>query len=187
MSKRLRLAQVAPLANPVTGNSTGSIEQLVWMLTEELVRRGHAVTLFASGDSQTSAQLRAAYPRGYEDDDELWNWRFHEAMHVAQAFEAAGDFDVLHSHVYHYALPFTRLVRTPTVHSYHVLPDEDIARVFGRYPDAHVVAISHYQRKVFPDNPDVAVVHHGIDTRAFPFNPEPGDYLLFLGRIFPGK
>jgi glycosyltransferase involved in cell wall biosynthesis len=187
MTERLRIAQVAPLAGPVHAESTGSIEQLVWLLIEELVRRGHEVTLFAAGDSRTSATLRAVYPRGYEDDDDLWNWEFHEIMHVAAAFEEAADFDVIHSHVYHYALPFTRLVRTPTVHSYHVLPDDDVARVYARYPEAHVAAISKYQRRTFEGNPNVTVIHHGIDTAAFPFGPARGDELVFLGRMVPGK
>ena len=187
MAKRLRIAEVAPVATPVTPDNTGSIEQLVWLLTEELVRRGHAVTLFAAGDSRTSAALHAVYPRGYEADDALWNWEFHEALNVAAAFERARRFDVIHSHVYHYALPFTRLVRTPAVHSYHVLPDDDVAAAYARYPEAHLVAISDYQRRVFRGNDDVAVVHHGIDTAAFPFNAEPGDYFLFLGRMVPGK
>jgi glycosyltransferase involved in cell wall biosynthesis len=187
MSKRLRIAQVAPIANPVTANSTGSIEQLVWLLTEELVRRGHAVTLFATGDSQTSADLHAAYPRGYEADDCLWNWEFHETLNVAAAFEQARRFDVIHSHVYHYALPFTRLVWTPAVHSYHILPDDDVVEAYARYPEVHLVAISDYQRRLFRGNTDVAIVHHGIDTAAFPFRSVPGDYLLFLGRIIPGK
>ena len=68
MGKRLRIAQLAPMATAVAPHSTGSIEQLVWLLTEELVRRGHEVTLGATGDSQTSAALHARYPRGYEDD-----------------------------------------------------------------------------------------------------------------------
>src|SRR6516165_6483038 len=113
MADRLRIAQVAPIAVPVTADSTGSIEQLVYLLTEELVRRGHEVTLFATGDSRTSADLQAIYARGYEDDGDLWNWELHEVLHAAAAFEQAGRFDVLHSHVYHYALPFTRLVSTP--------------------------------------------------------------------------
>src|SRR5262249_20111150 len=100
MSEPLRIAQVAPIAIPVTADSTGSIEQLVFLLTEELVRRGHDVTLFATGDSQTSAALHAAYPRGYEADDGLWTWQFHETMHAASAFERARDFDVIHSHDY---------------------------------------------------------------------------------------
>src|SRR5437763_14568271 len=127
MVRRLRIAQVAPIAVPVRPGSTRSIEQLVYLLTEELVRRGHEVTLVATGDSQTSAALHAVYPRGYEDDEGLWNWEFHEALHAAAAFERAAEFDVIHSHVYHFALPFTRLVTTPVVHSYHILPDDDVA------------------------------------------------------------
>src|SRR5207302_8044681 len=87
MTERLRIAQLAPLASPVTPDSGGSIEQLVSLLTEELVRRGHDVTLFATGDSRTSARLHALYPRGYEEDDDLWNWRLHESLHTAVVFE----------------------------------------------------------------------------------------------------
>jgi glycosyltransferase involved in cell wall biosynthesis len=187
MAKRLRIAQVAPAAEAVTPTSTGSIEQLVWLMTEELVRRGHEVTLFATGSSETSAALHAVYPRGYEEDEDLWNYEFHETLHVAAAFERARAFDVIHSHVYHSALPFARLVRTPTIHSYHVLPDADIVHAYARYPEARVVALSSYQRGVFTGNADVAVVPHGIRTDAFPFNPARGDYLVFLGRIMPGK
>jgi hypothetical protein len=75
--KPLRIAQLAPVAMPVRPGEGDSIEQLVSLLTEELARRGHEVTLFATGDSQTSARLRALYPRGYEQDGELWDWRLH--------------------------------------------------------------------------------------------------------------
>jgi glycosyltransferase involved in cell wall biosynthesis len=187
MAERLRIAQIAPIAAPVKEDSTGSIEHLVWLLTEELVRRRHEVTLYATGDSETSAALRAVYPHSYEEDDDLWSWEFHETLHAAAAFEQARHFDVIHSHVYHRALPFARLVDTPSIHSYHILPDEDIIGAYARYPETHVVAISHYQRSVFTGNADVAVVYHGIDTGAFPFNPARGDHLLFLGRIMPGK
>jgi glycosyltransferase involved in cell wall biosynthesis len=187
MVRRLRIAQVAPIAAPVRPGSTRSIEQLVYLLTEELVRRGHEVTLFATGDSQTSAALHAVYPRGYEDDESLWNWEFHEALHAAAAFERAGEFDVIHSHVYHLALPFTRLVTTPVVHSYHILPDDDVAQSYARYPEAHVVAISRYQRRFFKGSAAAAVVYHGIDMEQFPFHPRCGDYLAFLGQITPDK
>ena len=133
MARPLKIAQVAPIASAVTPTSTGSIEQLVFLLTEELQRRGHEVTLYATGDSRTSARLEATYPRGYGDDPDLWNWQFHETMHVASAFERAREFDVIHSHVYHHALPFTRLTTTPVVHSYHVIPDDDVARLYARY------------------------------------------------------
>ena len=187
MARPLRIAQVAPVASAVTPTSTGSIEQLVFLLTEELARRGHQVTLYATGDSETSARLEATYPRGYGDDPDLWNWQLHETMHVASAFERAREFDVIHSHVYHYALPFTRLTTTPVVHSYHVIPDDDVARLYARYREASVVAISRYQEGFFRGSSNVAVIPHGVDVEAFPFRAAPGDYLLFLGRLLKGK
>src|SRR5262245_64669440 len=107
-------------------------------------------------------------------------------MHVASAFEQAHDFDVIHSHAYHYALPFTRLTGTPVVHSYHVIPDDDVARLYARYREANVVAISRYQEGFFGRSSSATVIHHGIDTAAFPFRPGSADYLLFLGRMLPG-
>jgi glycosyltransferase involved in cell wall biosynthesis len=187
MAEHLRIAQVAPLNLPVRPDSEGSIQQLVWLTTEELVRLGHDVTLFASGDSQTSATLHAIYPRDYDHDEDIWDWRFHELLHVASAFEHAREFDVIHSHVYHLGLPFTRLVDTPVVHTYHVVPNDDVIRGFARYPEARVVAVSEYQRRVLARLTDVEVVHHGIDTAAFAFQRKRGDYLAFLGRIIPRK
>jgi glycosyltransferase involved in cell wall biosynthesis len=187
MGEPLRIAQVAPIARPVTPYSGGSIEQIVSLLTEELVARGHDVTLFATGYSDTSAKLEAIYPRGYDDDEDLWEWEFHELLHMAAAVERAQEFDLLHSHVYHFGLPFTRLVQTPIVHTYHVLPDDDIVRAYSRYPEARLVAISAYQRRKLDGLPDLPVIHHGIDVARFPFSDSSGDYLLFLGRVTGDK
>jgi glycosyltransferase involved in cell wall biosynthesis len=180
--RTLRIAQIAPIARAVSPTSTGSIEQLVWQLTEELVERGHDVTLFAAGDSETSARLEAKYALGYDHDEALWEWTFHELMHVAAALERAHEFDVLHSHVYHFALPFTRFVRTPTVHSYHVLPDDDVVRAYAEYPEAELVAASAFQREQL-SRPKAPVVHHGLDVDGFPFGESGGEYLLFLGDV----
>lgn len=187
MIERLRIAQVAPVAGPVRSDATGSVEQLVWLLTEELVSRQHEVTLFATGDSETSARLLARYPRGYDEDRQLWRDEFHEALHLGTVFEHAREFDVIHSHAYQFALPFIRLVDTPVVHSYHVLPDVEITRAYARYPEAHVAAISRYQRRRFSGVAHVDVVYHGINIDAFTFSRRPGDYLAFLGRMLPGK
>jgi glycosyltransferase involved in cell wall biosynthesis len=127
------------------------------------------------------------YPRGYERDDSLWDCQFHEAMHMAAAFERASEFDVIHSHAYHHALPFTRLVGTPVVHTYHILPDPDIVRAYARYPEARLVAISRYQRSKLVDIPEVPVIYHGVDFDAFPFQASGGEYLLFLGRMSGAK
>jgi glycosyltransferase involved in cell wall biosynthesis len=178
----MRIGQIAPVARPVSSSSTGSIEQIVWLLTEELVARGHDVTLFATGRSETSADLAAVYDRGYDDDEALWEWTFHELMHVAAAMERAHEFDVVHSHVYHFALPFTRLVARPIVHSYHVLPDDDVVRAYARYPEATLVAISRFQQREL-GRPDAPIISHGIGVESLPFGADPGDYLAFVGTV----
>ena len=187
MPERLRIAQIAPIARPVTPNSGGSIEQIVSLLTEDLVARGHSVTLFATGYSETSAELRWIYERGYDDDDDLWEWQLHELLHMAAALEQADEFDVVHSHVYHFALPFTRLVATPIVHTYHVLPDDDVVRAYARYPEANLVSVSRYQRSKLRADGDVPVVYNGIATERFPFGADPDGYLFFLGQLQYGK
>jgi glycosyltransferase involved in cell wall biosynthesis len=187
VNNSLRIAQIAPIARGVQGGAGDSIEQLVWLLCEELVVRGHEVTLFATGDSSTSAQLAAVYSHGYDDDEELWDWRMHESIHAASAFERAAEFDVIHSHAYHFALPFTRLVAAPVVHTYHVEVDPDVLDAYRRYPEVHVIAISEWQRSTLASVRDVTVIHHGIDTAAFPFAPKRGTHLMFLGRMIADK
>ena len=184
---KLKIAQVAPVAMPVRPGQGDSIEQLVSLLTEELVRRGHDVTLFAVGDSETTAELRSIYPRGYREREEIWDWRVPETLNAASAFEQASAFEVLHSHTYHFALPFTRFVSTPVVHTYHVQLGPEVVEGFRRYPETQLVAISEFQRSELQGFDDVPVIHNGIDAGAFPFRAEGGDYLAFLGRMIPSK
>jgi glycosyltransferase involved in cell wall biosynthesis len=184
---KLRIAELAPVAMPVRPGENDSIEQLVSLLTEELVRRGHEVALFAVGDSVTSAELRSCYAHGYRESEEIWDWRVPETLNAAFAFEEGSAFDVMHSHSYHFALPFTRFVSTPVVHTYHVQLGPEVLQGFGRYPEAHLVAISNFQRSELEGLSDVPVIHNGIDTGAFPFSAERGGYLAFLGRMIPSK
>jgi len=183
----LKIAEIAPVAAPVIPGDGDSIEQLVSLLTEELVRRGHEVTLFATGDSITSAELRSLFESGYREDAELWDWRMPETLNAAFAFEQAEEFDVIHSHTYHFALPFTRFVSTPSAHTYHVELGPEVVEAFRRYPEAHLVAISEYQRRALGGVDRMPVIHNGIDAKAFPFSASPGDYLAFLGRMIPSK
>jgi glycosyltransferase involved in cell wall biosynthesis len=185
--EKMKIAELAPVAMPVRPGEGDSIEQLVSLLTEELVRRGHDVTLFAVGGSVTTAELRSCYERGYRERDELWDWRVPETLNAAWAFEQAAEFDVLHSHSYHFALPFTRFVSTPVVHTYHVQLGPEVLEGFKRYPETQLVAISDFQRGELEGFDDVPVIHNGIDVEAFPFSVDRGTYLAFLGRMIPSK
>src|SRR4029450_13132051 len=102
---RLKIAQIASVAMPVKPGEGDSIEQLVSLLTEELVRRGHDVTLFAVGDSETTAELRSCYERGYRERDEIWDWRVPETLNAAWAFEQARAFVGVNSHHYPFTMP----------------------------------------------------------------------------------
>jgi glycosyltransferase involved in cell wall biosynthesis len=183
----LRIAQVAPVAQPVRPGQGDSIEQLVALLCEGLVARGHRVTLFATGDSASSAEVRWLHARGYDDEPDLWDWQFRESMHAAFAHEQADEFDLLHCHDYHYPVPFTGFVHRPVVHTHHVEVDPEVAQAYARYPEAQLVAVSESQRAALPKDAPVEVISHGIDTAAFPFGEGGGDYLLFLGRLIADK
>jgi glycosyltransferase involved in cell wall biosynthesis len=182
----LRIAQIAPAGTAVRRGVGESVEQLVALLCDELVARGHEVTLFATGDSQTSAELRSYFERGCEYDEELWDWQFTEYMHVGQAYAEADDFDLMHCHSYHFGLPFVPFVRVPNVHTHHVGMEPGVISGYRRLPQVQLVAVSSFQAQIYTDRPNVELIPHGIETDAFPFG-EGGDYLLFLGRMIADK
>jgi glycosyltransferase involved in cell wall biosynthesis len=183
----LRIAQLAPVASAVRPGEGDSIEQLVSLLTDELVRRGHDVTLYATGDSVTTARLRSVRAQGWNHDEELWDWQFSEILHAALAFEHAAEHDVIHAHDYHYALPFAGLVETPLVETPHVESSPEVLEAYRRRPHVHVAAVSEHQRSAMAREDNVTVVPHGIDLEAFPFSERGGEPLLFLGRMLPNK
>ncbi|HET9720765.1 MAG TPA: glycosyltransferase family 4 protein [Solirubrobacteraceae bacterium] len=163
------------------------MEQLVALLCEELVRRGHEVTLFATGDSTTTAELRSYFDRGYEHDDELWDWQFTEYMHVGYAYSQAEQFDVMHCHSYHFGLPFAPFVRKPNIHTHHVQMEPGVIEGYRRFPAVNLVAVSRFQQSLYGGRPNLSLIHHGIETAAFPFGEGHGGHLLFLGRMIRDK
>ena len=183
----LRIAQIAPVAAAVRPGQGDSVEQLVAHLTDGLVARGHDVTLYATADSTTSARLRSALPRGYEEEDELWDWYRAESFNAALAFEHAGEHDVIHAHDFHFALPFVSVVRTPVIDTPHTEIPPEVLAEYRRRPDVHVVAVSEYQRGVLDGRANVTTIHHGVDFDAFPFGARADGYLLFLGRMLADK
>ncbi|HBY94112.1 MAG: glycosyltransferase family 4 protein [Ardenticatenaceae bacterium] len=190
----MRIALIAPLYERVPPEMYGGTERVVYCLAEELVRRGHAVTLFASGDSLTSAELVPGAPQSLRrrmtrDQLVMFGPPLHLAM-LAQVSQRADEFDIIHSHIDHWAFPFSRLIDVPMVSTIHGRLDvPDLDSIFRLYPETALVSISDSQRRPFDHlKPNwVATVYNGITTDRFTFNPEPGDYLVFLGRLSQEK
>ena len=181
----MRIGVLASVAHRTPPFHYGPWELVASTLAEGFVARGHDVTLFATADSWTSGTLCGTAPHGYEEDPDVdagvWS-----PLHVATAFEHADRLDVLANHFDFLPLTYSRLVRTPVVTTIHGFSSPRIVPAFRAYADiAHYVAISAADRH--PDLPYAATIHHGIDTAAFTFQADPGEHLLFLGRIHPDK
>ena len=185
----LRIALVAPVATAIPPAKSGSVQTVTSLLTEGLVACGHAVTLFATGDSTTNASLRATYPRGYWQDPSMWPWELYEMLHIAAAVEDARSFDIIHCEAGYYpmSLAFTRLSPVPIVHTVHHAPSPSEVALWSRYPDAPFIAVSKEQARLLRGLNVAAVVLHGVDTDRFLYRDRPDDYLLFLGRFTEGK
>ena len=181
----MRVGIIAPISWRVPPRHYGPWERVVSILTEGLVRRGIDVTLFATADSVTSARLVAVAPAGYSEDPSI-DVKVYEGLHIAAAFERADEFDLLHNHFDFLPLTYSRLVRTPVVTTIHGFSSERIVPVYRAYNDVgHYVSISNADRH--PGLAYVTTVYHGIPLEEFTFRRDPGDYLLFFGRIHPEK
>ncbi len=190
MTRPLRIAHVGPVATTIPASKNGSVELVTALITDELVRRGHDVTLFATGHTQTTAKLHAVFECGYlEDPHGLWPWELCELMNLTAACERFRDFDVLHYQGAYYPLSvaLSRLVPIPMVHTLHHQPLPSQVNMWRRYPDTHYVAISEFQAGALTGFPSVTTIPHGIDTDNFAFGAQPEDYLMFLGRFTAGK
>lgn len=181
----MRVGVIAPISWRVPPRHYGPWERVVSIMTEGLVARGVDVTLFATADSVTAARLHAVAPHGYSEDPDL-DVKVYEALHIAAAFERAGEFDLLHNHFDFLPLTYSRLVQTPVVTTVHGFSSERIVPVYRAYNDrVHLVAISHADRH--PDLTYAATIYHGIPLEEFHPRAQPGDYLLYFGRIHPDK
>lgn len=181
----MRIAMLAPIAWRTPPRHYGPWERVVSLITEGLVQQGIDVTLFATLDSVTGADLRGVCPRGYEEDSGI-DAKVFECLHIANAFEQAHEFDLIHNHFDFLPLSYARLVDTPIVTTIHGFSSPRIVPVYERYADrSHYVSISDADRS--PRLSYVATVHHGIDVESFTFRERGGDYLVFFGRIHPDK
>ncbi len=185
----MRIAQVSPLWERVPPPAYGGIELVVGLLTDELVRRGHEVTLFASGDSISLAKLESVHPRALRLDKSVKEYGIYEMLQLSQVYERASEFDIIHSHMGCAALPYGNLVKTPTIHTLHGVFTPDNEKLYSHARQQPFVSISDAQREPRLNLNCVATVYNGIDTSRYEFHPNPQDppYLAFLGRLSPEK
>ncbi len=184
----MRIAQIAPLYESVPPKYYGGTERVVSYLTEELVRQGHDVTLFASGDSLTSAQLVPCCPRSLRLDQNCVDQMAHHVLALEHVMQKADDFDVLHFHADYFHYPLSRragYVHVTTLHGR--LDTPDLEPLYREFRDMPLVSISDAQRKPLPWANWTGTVHHGLPSQLYPFCSPPGDYLAFIGRFSPEK
>ncbi len=180
-----RIAILSPISWRTPPRAYGPWELIVSLLTEELVRTGLDITLFASADSETSGTLIAVCPRPYSEDP-LAEPKVMECLHISEVFERATDFDLIHSHFDFLPLTYSRLVDTPVLTTIHGFSSASILPVYQKYNGhAHYVAISEADKS--PELDYIATIHHGVDIAQFEFVDSAGEYLLFFGRIHPEK
>lgn len=184
----MRIAQVAPLAEPVPPHTYGGTERVVSWLTEELVRRGHDVTLFASGDSLTSAQLLATTPTALRAAGKLSDYMLYVMVQLEQVAERADEFDIIHYHCDYHHFPLSRRCPIPQLTTLHGRLDlPGLPLVFGEFPEMPLISISDAQRRPLPEGNWVQTIYHGLPKTNLRFTPNPEGYLAFLGRICPEK
>ena len=184
----MRIAQVAPLYESVPPKLYGGTERIVSYLTEELVRQGHQVTLFASGDSQTKARLMPAVPQALRLDPRCIDSLAHHVVMLNQVVQRAAEFDIIHFHIDYLHFPLTRalgLRQVTTLHGRLDLPD--LAPLYQEFSDMPVVSISNDQRRPLPHANWQATVYHGLPQDLYRFYPNSGQYLAFMGRVSPEK
>ena len=185
---RLRIAQVAPLAESVPPQMYGGTERIVSYLTEELVRQGHDVTLYASGDSVTAADLVAITPRAVRLDPEVIDPLSHAVRLVERVMADADRYDVIHFHMDHLQLSAMRRLSTPSLATMHGRMDlPDLSALYGEFADVPLVSISNAQRDPLPDLNWQATVYHGLPMDQIKVSTGDGTYLAFLGRTSPEK
>lgn len=182
----MKIAQISPLWLEVPPQAYGGTEYVISLLTEELVRRGHEVTLFATANSKTKAKLIPVWPKG------LFNISGINASAVfgilyKEIFDRQNDFDIIHDHSDTFLAPFSDIIAAPIVSTFHnTLADEKII-MCKKFPKVNYVAISQNQKKFGPGINIVKAIHHGIPVEKYKFNDKPEDYLLWISNITADK
>jgi glycosyltransferase involved in cell wall biosynthesis len=184
----MRIAQVAPLYESVPPTLYGGTERVVSWLTEELVRLGHSVTLFASGDSLTTARLVPGCKKALRLDSNCVDQLAHHVVMLDQVFNEKDNFDLIHFHIDYLHFPLSRHAQIPHVTTLHGRLDlPDLVPLYRHFRDMPVISISDAQRQPLPWANWQGTVHHGLPRKSFYLGDGAGKYLAFLGRTSPEK
>lgn len=185
----MKIAQVSTIASRVPPKGHGGTERVVYALTEELVKRGHEVTLFASGDSLTSAKLDSVWPVNLRETDiePLYGINTVFLHHLGHAYRLGEEFDIIHDHTGCSGLPFAQLSSRPVIMTMHGLVPPMHKPLFEEFRKANLVAISNDQRQDHLTYNTVGVVHNGLIMENYPFSPAHKGYLLYVGQISEAK
>jgi glycosyltransferase involved in cell wall biosynthesis len=184
----MRIAQVAPLCERVPPRLYGGTERVVAFLTDELVKQGHSVTLFASGDSKTAATLIAGCAQAQRLAGDRRDPLAEHILMLEHVLQRAAEFDLIHFHLAHIHFPIARRLETPHVTTLHGRLDlPELVPLYREFSDIPVVSISDAQRMPLPDAGWIGTVYHGLPLDVLRFEPRPGDYLAFLGRVSSEK
>ena len=181
----LKIALISPIAWRTPPRHYGPWESIVSLLCEGLIKRGIDVTLFATGESITKGRLRSVCQVGYEEDKDI-DPKVWESLHIANVFESADKFDIIHNNFDFLPLTYSGLVDTPVVTTIHGFSSKKILSVYEKYnKNTYYVSISNSDRSSALNYIDT--VYHGIDLTQFTYRDLPEDYLLFLGRLHKDK
>lgn len=184
----MRIAQVAPLYEAVPPSLYGGTERVIHYLTEELVREGHEVTLFASGDSVTNATLVAPVKRALRLDPGCIDPLAHHIVQMDEVIRRSEQFDIMHFHTDYLHFPWSSRCNTPCVTTLHGRLDiPDLQSIYRQFPLQPVISISNNQRRPLPNANWVSTVYHGLPTHLHSLRQDEGEYLAFIGRISPEK
>ena len=193
MKRKLKIAIIAPFEEPVPPKKYGGTELVVYNLTETLIDFGHQTTLLASGDSKTRAQLISIFPRALRKEKINQDINIRNTLKyvsIAKILDKLSklNLDLVHNHLGWRLIPFVKYLKVPTVTTLHGPLNHPYQKlIYGLFPNHPYVSISNNQRKPLKNLNYVATVYNGINLDNFDFNPNPGKYLAFLGRISPEK
>jgi len=183
----MRIAQVSPLWLETPPNTYGGTELIVSLLTEELVKRGHDVTLFATADSKTKAKLVPIWRKGLFGDSGVNYTPAVFGLLYNELIERQDEFDIIHDHCEYYTTPFSKFLKPPIVTTLHNVFAEESIILYKKFPDINYISISENQRKSASGVNIVKTIYHGISVDDYIFGAESGDYLFWLSNIAPDK